>query len=449
MLRSDVNHWRKCGICAVLALAVLLAGEMPAWAQHGIILSGGGPIGRSMGGVGTATALDSLGGLFWNPAALSALPRNEMTFGAEFLIPHANLSSSVEANNFGPGVPPVPLAGSTNSQSGSMVLPNVGWSHHLEDSDLTLGLGLLSAAGLSANYPASLTNPVLTPPPPVGLGVGRAFAELQVFQIVPTIAWQVTDRLAVGFSPIVDIASLRADPLLLVAPNDANGNGFATFPDGTHSHLQWGAGFQVGVYYSLTDDWHLGASFKSPQWFETFRFNSADELGRPLSERVRFDLPLITSVGVSYTGLERWVLAADVRYIDYHNTKGFDTSGFAADGAVRGLGWDSQVVVAVGAQYALTDRVALRIGYSYNNNPETSDVAFFNIAAPTIVQHTLYAGASWSLTETLVLALAYVHAFEGEVDGPFILPVAGAIPGTNVQSRTSADAFVMGLTVKY
>src|SRR5262249_6071120 len=140
MLRSDVNRWRKCGICAVLALALLLAGGMPAWAQHGIILSGGGPIGRSMGGVGTATALDSLGGLFWNPAALSALPRNEMTFGAEFLIPHANLSSSVEANNFGPGVPPVPLAGSTNSQSGSMVLPNVGWSHHLEDSDLTVGL---------------------------------------------------------------------------------------------------------------------------------------------------------------------------------------------------------------------------------------------------------------------------------------------------------------------
>jgi long-chain fatty acid transport protein len=435
-------HW------AALALGVWLGAAVPAHAQHGIILSGGGPIERSMGGVGTGTALDSLSGLFWNPAALSALPKNEMTFGAEFLIPHATLSSSVLANNFGPGVPPVPLSGSTNSDSGAMVLPNFGWAHHIEGTDLTVGLGLLSAAGLSANYPASLTNPVLTPPPPLGLGVGSAFAELQVFQIVPAVSYQVTDRLSVGFSPILNIASLRASPLLLVAPNDANGDGFFTYPDGTHTHLQWGAGFELGVFYSPTDDWHFGVSFKSPQWFETFRFNSTDELGRPVQERVRFDLPSITSVGASYSGLERWLLAGDIRYIDYHNTKGFDASGFAPDGSVRGLGWDSQIVVAIGAQYALTDRLALRVGYSYNNNPQTSDVAFFNIAAPTIIQHTLYTGASWSVTETLVLSLAYVHGFEGEIEGPITLP-AGAIPGTNVQSRTSADAFAVGLTMKY
>src|SRR5438270_10990732 len=118
-------NWKRHAGWCVLAVSAWLGAVAPAHAQHGIMLSGGGPVQRSMGGVGTATALDSLGGLFWNPAALSALPKNEMTFGAEFLVPHANLSSSVQANNFGPRVPPVPLAGSTNSDSGSMVLPNV------------------------------------------------------------------------------------------------------------------------------------------------------------------------------------------------------------------------------------------------------------------------------------------------------------------------------------
>src|SRR5437879_6720749 len=192
------NASKRYASWGLLALGAWLAAALPVRAQHGIILSGGGPVQRSMGGVGTGTALDSLSGLFWNPAALSALPRNEMTFGAEFLLPHANLSTSVLANNFGPGVPPVPLAGSTNSQSGAMVLPNFGWAHHVQDSDLTVGLGLLSAAGLSANYPSSLTTPGLTPPPPVGLRVGRAFAALQVFQIVPAAALQLTDRLAIG-----------------------------------------------------------------------------------------------------------------------------------------------------------------------------------------------------------------------------------------------------------
>ncbi len=443
-----MGKWKQSVGWGVLTFATWLAAVTPAKAQHGVILSGGGPIQRSMGGTGTATALDSLGGLFWNPATLSALPNNEMTFAAEFLMPQANLSASVSANNFGPGIPPVPLAGSSHSDSGAMVLPNFGWAHHLEDTDLTVGLGLISAAGLAANYPASLTNPVLTPPPPLGLGVGRAFAELQVFQIVPAVSFQLTDRFSFGASPIINIASLRASPLLLAVPNDANGDRFFSYPDGTHTHLQWGAGFEIGLYYSGPNSWHFGVSFKSPQWFETFRFNSTDELGRPREDRVRFDLPSITSLGVSYSGLERWLFAGDVRYIDYHNTEGFDASGFRPDGAVRGLGWDSLIVVALGAQYAWTDKLSLRMGYSYNNNPQDSDVAFFNLAAPTIIQHTLYTGASWCLTETLVLSLAYVHGFEADVEGPIVLPV-GAIPGTSVRSRISADAFVMGLTMKY
>ncbi len=433
---------------SLILVATWLAAAGPAQAQYGIVLSGGGAVQRSMGGVGTATALDSLGGIFWNPATLSALPKNEMTFGAEFLLPHANVSSSVAANNFGPGFPPVAMAGSTNSDSGAMVLPNFGWSQRIEDTDLTIGLGLISAAGLAVNYPASLSNPVLTPAPPVGLGVGNAFADLQVFQIVPVASLQVTDRLSIGASPIINIASLRASPLFLAAPNDANKDGFFTYPDGTHTHLQWGAGFEIGVYYSIPDSWHFGMSFKSPQWFQTFRFNSADELGRPQQESVRFDLPSITSLGVSYSGIERWLLATDLRYIDYRNAKGFDDSGYAPDGSVRGLGWEDQIVVALGAQYSMTDRLSLRMGYSYNNNPQHSNLAFFNLATPTIIQHTLYSGASWQMSDTLVLSLAYVHGFENTIQGPIVL-AGGAVPGTTVRNQVSADGFVMGLTVKY
>ena len=123
--------------------------------------------------------------------------------------------------------------------------------------------------------------------------------------------------------------------------------------------------------------------------------------------------------------------------------------GNPSDGSVLGLGWNSQVVIAVGAQYAVSDRLSLRMGYSYNNNPQGDEVAFFNVPAPTIIEHTLYAGGSWNFSETLSVSLAYMHCFEGHVEGPVVLPVVGAISGTNVQSRTSADAFVMGLTVKY
>ncbi|MFO0969989.1 MAG: outer membrane protein transport protein [Gemmataceae bacterium] len=429
----------------VLAFAVVPGA---AQAQQGVILNGGGPVSRSMGGVGAANPVDSLSCLFWNPAGLSALPQNEMTFGSEFIWAHPRLFSLLPANTFGRGLPPITLGGESTSESGVMLMPNFGLAHHVEGSDVTLGLGVLSAAGFSANYPASLFNPVLTPQPPNGFGVGRLYAELQVVQVVPTVSLQLTDRLSVGFSPIIDIANLRASPLLVAPPDDANGNGFFTYPDGEQTRWHWGAGFQIGVYYSGCNGWNFGASFKSPQWMDTFRFNTVDELGRPRADSARFDLPWIASVGASYTGFEHWIFAADLRYIDYRNAEGFDDTGFQANGAVRGLGWDSQFVIAAGAQYQLSDRLALRAGYSFNNNPQDASVAFFNVAAPTILEHTVYTGFSYNLSQCLTLSVAYIHAFESSVEGPLTLPV-GAIPGTSVRSSVSADAATFGFTVRY
>jgi len=437
----------SCIFPGVVALAVLIS-PGTVGAQHGVILSGGGPIQRSMGGTATANPLDTFGALYWNPATLSALEQNELTFSGEVLMARSRLQSILPANSFGRGVPGATLSGSTDSDSGSMILPNVALTHHIEDSCVTLGFGVISAAGFSANYPASFTNPILTPPAPAGLGLGRAFAELQVLQIVPSMSVRVTDRFSVGFSPIVNFASLKANPLLLSPPDDANGDTFFTYHNGTHTNWHWGAGFQIGAYYEGPQGWNFGASFKSPQWFETFRFNSVDERGFPRVDTARFDLPWIGSVGLSYTGFADWVFAADLRYVDYRNAEGFGDSGFLPTGAVRGLGWDSQIVVALGAQYRVSDRLTVRGGYSYNDNPQEGDVAFFNVASPTIIEHTAYTGATWKCTEALLFSLAYVHAFQNEVEGPITL-AAGAIPGSLARSTVSADAVVMGFTVKY
>jgi hypothetical protein len=71
------------------------------------------------------------------------------------------------------------------------------------------------------------------------------------------------------------------------------------------------------------------------------RANATDELGRPREVRANLDLPMIVSVGAAYTGLDRWVFAADLRYIDYKNADGFGDDGFAPTGALRGLGFRS------------------------------------------------------------------------------------------------------------
>src|SRR6516165_3117407 len=99
-----------------LGVFILSLCQNAAQAQFGAMMTGVGPINRSMGGAATAAPLDTLGAFYWNPATITALP-NSTDFSLELLFPQSNLSSSVNAGAFGKGTPPINLGGSTKSSA--------------------------------------------------------------------------------------------------------------------------------------------------------------------------------------------------------------------------------------------------------------------------------------------------------------------------------------------
>lgn len=419
-----------------------------ALGQYGPLIAGAGPVNRSMGGAATAAPLSVGGALMWNAATLSGLEGSQIDVGAELLFPHSTLSSSVPANTFGPGFPPVDLRGRTRSDDSVFALPTIALSHRPEGSAMTYGFGVFGVAGFGLNYPGSATNPVLTPPAPNGLGFGPIFSQYQVVQIAPALVYDVTDQLSVSLSPLLDIGSLQLDPSVVSAPNDANGDSFYTYPAGTHSGQAWGAGFALGTYYRIDDCWSFGASYKSQQWFQSYKFNTTNELGQPGVAGFNLDLPAIVSIGTSYAGIDRVLLAADLRYLDFANTNGFGDSGYAPNGALKGVGFQSIFAVALGAQYQITDATSLRLGYSWNENPISANQTAANVASPLLIQHTLSAGLSYQLTDALSLSVACTHGFQNSSTGPIVLP-GGAIPGTSITSTSSVDSIIVGATVKF
>lgn len=431
----------------VLLVLLVLFQCSSVFGQFGAMMTGVGPINRSMGGAATAAPLDTLGAFYWNPATISALP-NSTDFGLELLVPQSSLGSRVNAGAFGPGVPPINLGGSTRSSAAVFPMPEFGVVYRPQDSAVTFGVGVLSVGGFSTNFPGSTTNPILTAPPPTGLGLGPITAQYQLMQIVPTLSLQVTDQLSIGFSPIVDLAGLSADPGVFASPDPSAGTGFATYPSLTHGSYTWGAGFQVGAYYRTDYDWSFGASIKSPQWFQNFDYNAATQIGTPRSVALPVDAPLIASVGTAYSGIERVLIAVDARYLDYQNTRGFSASGFSPTGAVNGLGWNSVFALGAGTQYQLTDFTAIRIGYSFSTNPISNDNTFFNIASPLVIQHGLSVGATRNVTANFKISLTYAHFFENSVSGP-MFGAAGAIPGTSVTSSASADSVIAGASFRF
>lgn len=438
----------RIAVLALLSLAAIFAEDV-VHAQEGLLLSGVGPINRSMGGAATAAPIDASGALHWNPGAILGLPQSELSFGVELLYPQMELGSSIAPGALGGGFPPVGLAGETDSNSGLFAIPTISFVHRPQGEDWAVGLGIFGIGGFGTNYAGSTSNPVLTAPLPNGVGLGPLYSKLQLVQIAPTFAYQLTEHLSFGVAPTVTLADLTLNPQFLASPDDANGNFFATYPAGTNGRTTWGLGVQAGLYLTTDTSWNFGMSIKSPQWMQTFHWSSADELGNPRDIRAHFDLPLIASIGTSYTGFERLLLAADVRYFGYGFTQGFNETGFDATGALTGLGWNSIFSVALGSQYQATDDLSVRLGYVWNENPIPDDNAFFNVISPNILMHTISCGMSYRFAPNVDLSLAYLHAFENSISGAFNLPGIGALAGTSVTSKVAADAIIGGLTVKF
>ena len=427
-------------------LGVVLAA--PAARAQGPTLSGAGPVSRSMGGASTAAPLDATGALYWNPASITGLRSSEINLGVEIFNPHATLSSSIPGGALGPGLPAGRVAGSTRDESGAFVLPSGGFVYKPEGSPWTFGVGVYPTSGFGVNYPGSSTNPILSPGAPNGFGLGPVSSSYQVVQVAPTAAYQLTEKLSVGFAPLIDLARLSLTPGLFAAPGDANGDGAFSYPAATGTRTAWGGGFQVGLYYAASDAWQFGAAVRSQQWFEPFRFNSADETGAARALRFRFESPLIVSLGTAYTGIDRLTVAADVRYLNFGGASGSRGTGFDARGAVLGLGWDDVFSLSLGVQYQLTDDLAVRAGYTYNTSLIPERNAAFNVAAPVNYQHQLAVGASYRLTPSCDLTFAYYHVFANPITGPYLTP-AGAIPGAAVTTGASADSVLVSAIVRF
>ena len=102
---------------------------------------------------------------------MPGLGRSELEADAELLFPRTAVTSSVSAGALGPGIPPVGPAGRTDSDTGAFALPTIGLVYLPEDSPLGFGLGVFALAGFGADYAGSNSNPLLTAPPPHGIGL--------------------------------------------------------------------------------------------------------------------------------------------------------------------------------------------------------------------------------------------------------------------------------------
>jgi long-chain fatty acid transport protein len=395
---------------------------------------------RSMAGASTAVGVDALGAMYWNPATISGLPGSEVVIGTELLLPDTHLSSTVLAGAFGPLGPATTMSGTTRSDSGLVPAPGVGFVYQPEGSPLSMGMELVTLAAGGVNFAGDPNNPVLAPTGPLNQFIlGPNAASALILSIIPTASYKVTDRLAIGFSPMVDVSLVSFDPAFFGPTSQLNILSPHQFPTGSHTRPFWGGGFRAGMTYKVMDHVTAGFSYTSPQWFEDWIFHARQANGDPLNFQTDFSLPQIFSLGVAYDGIDRLLLETDVRWFDYRTTK------LLGQPVVEGgAGWDSVWAVALGGRYRLTDCLSVQAGYLFNENPVPSNLALFNTQLPTLTEHTISLGGYYQLNDSIGLSAAYVHGFKNTITGS-IFPLRG----TSTSIGFEYDSFVFSVHIKF
>lgn len=283
------------------------------------------PASGGMAGASLSRPQDLQSAINGNPATLRQFQGTQFSFGGAW----ADVDYGVSQAN------PLPLLGvtpfSATSDTPGALLGNIGLTQDMDLFGLpaTLGMGLMSNAGAGVDFRDV----------PESNGTSAHYLALDM---VAAAGVDLTERLSFG-------ASLAIGTSFLDGP-------FVDFGGMTPAY---GVRGSVGANYQLSPNTSLGAYWQSKK---NLTFESAALLPAGTAIDVAFDHPMNVGVGLANSSLMegRLLLAVDAIYKAYSD----------AD-ALKAI-YNDQWAVQIGSQFAATERVRLRLGYAWNENPMRS-----------------------------------------------------------------------------
>jgi len=380
-------------------------------ATNGYFAHGYGARSKAMAGTGVAFSQDAVAGAL-NPAGL--------VYVGTRLDVEVELFSPLRQYTVQGGPTPAstfPLnPGTVESESDIFVVPTVGWSYQL-DNQQSVGVTLYGNGGMNTDYPA-FANP-LCPRGSSGTGTfcaGFTGVDLSQAFLVGSYAHSFGEgRYALGISPIFAVQTFKANGL-------ASFGGFSSDPQNLSNSgrdYSYGAGFRVGGQAEVIPGVRLGAAYKSRIYMT--KLNSYTGL---FAGQGGFDIPDSFNVGLSWAINKTLTTAFDVEQIRYSQVKSVGNSlqpllqGIplgANNGA--GFGWKDMTIYKLGAQWQQSDKLILRGGVSYGQQPIDSSQVLFNILAPGVQEWHLTTGFSYAFTNQDELSFAFMYSPPKTVTG--------------------------------
>ena len=386
-----------------------------ALATNGDNMIGVSPASRAMGGLGTGICLEPTDSIFRNPGWLARQKGFNISFGGILFMPHVKGRSKgyFDTDDTSPGGI-VPFdSGYQTSDADTFTIPEIAITNQINDH-VVIGIGAYGVSGMGVDYRDKN-------------GLAKMHTSLQFMRIVPAIGYKVNSKLAIGAALHLAWGSLDLGAVMAY-DNDGDRVPGTMWNAGGGQSQSYGIGASIGINYKPLSNVCLGAYYQTSvkmKYKNVFKTN-------PMSqnfEDLKLEQPQEASVGIGWKPIPKLKVGFDVRWINWSDADGY-----------KQFKWKDQWVFAVGGEYKVTPKLALRLGYNYGKSPirEKSgldtltrnntipdfsgrftdyEVEWFNlIGFPAIAEHHITCGFEYHFTEHFALNASYVHAFEKKVE---------------------------------
>jgi long-chain fatty acid transport protein len=416
-------------ICA-LAMAALLPAT--ARATDGYFQHGYGMKSKGMGGAATAVAGDTMAAAS-NPA-LMVMFGSGLDVGADVFAPRR--SAERAGNVYG-------LNGAVDSDSLYFVMPEFGYNRMIGQG-ASFGVTLYGNGGMNTDYasgqiPAGYCGPG-TPASNLLCGPGRLGVNLSQLVVAPSFAMRLGAHQSLGVAPLIGYQRFEAKGLQAFS-------GFSMDPasltdNGADSSIGWGV--RIGYAAQVSAIATVGAAYSTKINMGQFK-----KYRGLFAEQGDFDMPENYSVGLALRPAQGVLVAVDYQRINYSGVKavGNPSTNQAPLGSNDGpgFGWTDVNVFKLGTELNLAPRFALRAGYDHSDNPVQARDITFNILAPGVIENHVTLGATYRLSTTADLNVAYMHAFDNSVSGAEMMFPGGGTDTVAMYQNTIGVSFTKRL----
>lgn len=410
----------------IIACVTLLAMVSSLAVAGGYQINEQGARAIGMGGAFAAQSSDG-SAMFFNPAGLGFQQGINLLVGTTLIFPSTSFTG------------PTPATTDTKMES-QMFYPSNLYASYALNEQWVIGLGVYNPYGLGTEWAETWA--------------GRYHAvktDLQTFYINPTVAYKVNDQLSVGVGVSYVLGAVVLEKKI---PFVAFGYPAGT-PDGNFKLDGNGSGinFNAGVLWKATEDLSIGVSYRhltdvefdGDATFTTIPAGPAATLfPSGVTGTAILPMPSNTFTGIAYKINENITVEGDFQYIGwsaYENlivkfnkavaTKTADTSA---------KNWDDGMMVRIGVEYKLNDRLALRAGYIRDMTPQPTESV--EPMLPDADRNDLTLGGSYKINENLFVDASFMIVLFEDRDSKYKSPTLGPLYGTY---KSSASLFSLNI----